>query len=72
MDNLRFTGYASRESILFLNIWLMGDPINGIVTTSLYRKLEAGDTLLNATSCHPRHIIRAIPIGKHIRAKTVP
>lgn len=47
----------------------MGDYISGSVQTCTFWKEGAGNFLLLATSCHPTHTIRLIPVGEFIRAR---
>lgn len=67
--NLRFIGTFSRTSVNFLDLTLEGKTETGKVMTSIYRKPYAGNTILHAKSSHPKHIIRAIPYGEHVRTK---
>ncbi|XP_075712988.1 uncharacterized protein LOC142749184 isoform X2 [Rhinoderma darwinii] len=39
--------------------------------TDLYRKATSTNSLLHATSSHPRHVIEAIPTGQFLRVKKI-
>lgn len=42
---------------------------NGYLTTSLYSKPTAGNTVLKANSGHPKSLIRSIPFSQYLRAR---
>ncbi|OCT96337.1 hypothetical protein XELAEV_18014014mg [Xenopus laevis] len=56
---LNFTHY---ECINFLDLSLYQN--GGRNVSSIYRKPNSGNSLLQATSVHPKHVIEAIPIGQ--------
>ncbi|KAJ1103765.1 hypothetical protein NDU88_001186 [Pleurodeles waltl] len=65
--NIEFTCKYSATHLEFLDVelYVEGDKIE----SRLYRKPTACNTLLHATSAHPRHQIEAIPLGEMIRAR---
>lgn len=66
--NLKFTFFFYDKIIIFLDINLTGDLDRGI-TISPYRKPTANNTILEASSCHLKHVITNIPVGELIRTK---
>lgn len=62
--NLAFTFKTNKNRISFFNLELVGDPITNKVVTSTYKKQTDGITILHASSCHPVHTIRSIPVGE--------
>lgn len=52
-----------------LDLSLTGNVKIAKVVTSNFRKPVVGNTFFDARSCHPRHIIQAIPMGDHVRFK---
>lgn len=55
--------------INYLDVTLVGGHTTGTVYTHTCRKECAGKSLSLATSCHPSHTIRSIPVGEFIRAR---
>lgn len=55
------------DKIHFLDITLFSR--NGSIQTILYRKPTSGNGILRAESCHPKHVVRNLPIGEYVRAK---
>ncbi|OCT72560.1 hypothetical protein XELAEV_18035541mg [Xenopus laevis] len=54
------------DDLLF--IW--GDTqIEANIVSTVFRKETAGNTLLRADSCHPRHVLKAIPFGQFQRLR---
>ncbi|XP_056425824.1 uncharacterized protein LOC130367430 [Hyla sarda] len=47
-------------------IWIYKDQ-GGYLQTDLYRKTTAANTLLHASSAHPQHLTRNIPVGQFLR-----
>lgn len=45
----------------FLDIVLIGEGVG--ISSKLYRKPSADNSLLRADSGHPKHTIRSIPVG---------
>lgn len=66
--NLRFVLSAHGQEISFLDLNLKG--IHGQpVISSTFRKPTAGNTILHYNSSHPKHTLKAIPVGELTRAK---
>lgn len=66
--NLHFTFSYDRLSIPFLDVLITKDS-TGHLTTDLYRKPTAGNTLLHASSLHPRPLVRSIPFAQYLRLR---
>lgn len=64
---LRFTTTCNIDTIAFLDLNLK--IVENHVYTSTFHKEPAGNTILHADSCHPKHVIRNIPNGEIIRAR---
>lgn len=47
----------------------MGNAASGSIETKTYRKSVAGNTVLKATSCHPIHTIKSVPVGELTQIK---
>lgn len=67
--NLRFTSSCHENTIDFLDLTLTSDSTTGEIQTRTFRKPVAGNNTLRASSCHPPHVFRAIPIGEMIRTR---
>lgn len=65
--NLRFTMSWNDSSIDF-DITIHKDDL-GILSSSLYRKRTAGNTILHASSFHPTNLISSIPYSQYLRIK---
>lgn len=63
--NLSFTMTWDKESITFLDVTLYKDT-NGSLTTSLFRKPPAGNSILHASSFHPQPLISSIPYSQYL------
>ncbi|CAJ0956544.1 unnamed protein product [Ranitomeya imitator] len=60
--NLSFTFNTSKTSINYLDISLS-------LLFPPYRKSTDSNSILEAHSCHPKHVIKNIPVGEFIRLK---
>lgn len=56
------------SSITFLDLTLSVDA-DSTIRNSTYHKPKSGNTILYATSHHPKHIIKNIPVGEMLWAK---
>ncbi|OCT95432.1 hypothetical protein XELAEV_18013121mg [Xenopus laevis] len=65
--NLRFTFSFDHANIDFLDLKLMSKSSE--IVSTVYRKKSAGNSLLRADSCHPKHIFKAVPIGQFQRLR---
>ncbi|XP_069493449.1 uncharacterized protein [Ambystoma mexicanum] len=65
--NLKLTTEYSQTSINFLDITFYID--NNTICTTLYTKPTSVNSLLHASSSHPKHIIYNIPYGEILRVK---
>lgn len=65
--NLKFTMESNKSSIAFLDITLSIDS-DGTISTSLYCKPIAGNTILHASSAHP-HSGQSISFSQYIRLR---
>lgn len=66
--NLRFTFHHAANEIDFLDIKLVGDVAGG-VTVLPFRKPTALNSILRASSCHPPHVTKNLPVGELVRLK---
>lgn len=66
--NLRFTVQFDDVQIHFLDLVII-KQLDGTLSTNLYRKPMAGNTLLYATSAHPKPLIRSIPFVQYFRIR---
>lgn len=66
--NIQFTFSISSTTTNFLDLTLSGSCTSG-VEVSPFRKDTATNLLLMATSCHPQHVVKNLPVGELIRAK---
>ncbi|CAJ0939001.1 unnamed protein product [Ranitomeya imitator] len=67
--NLSFTFNTSKTSINYLDISLSVNENTNLVAVSPYRKSTDSNSILEAHSCHPKHVIKNIPVGEFIRLK---
>ena len=67
--NLKFTYTLSQQELIFLDTRV--SIVDNCVSTSLHRKDTAGNTLLHASSSHPRSLIESIPYGEFVRARRI-
>lgn len=63
--NLKFTSKKHQDTIFYFDITLKGDPM----TVKAYRKPISRNSLITATSCHPKHVAMAIFRGQFIRIR---
>lgn len=61
-QNIRLTHKISRTSLESLDIKIIIDP-TGHLSTTIHRKKTSANALLHASSFHPQHTIRSIPVG---------
>lgn len=67
--NLSFKDCSAASAIDFLDLTLIGDTESRVIHTQTYRKETAGNSILRATSCHPHHVFRLVPVGEMVRAR---
>lgn len=58
----------SFSSITFFDLSISKNP-DWHLFSDLYRKPTAGNTILEASSFHPKPLLASIPYGQYIRAK---
>ncbi|CAJ0956274.1 unnamed protein product [Ranitomeya imitator] len=61
---------AGRETLDFLDVTIRRDA-SGVLQTDIFRKETATNTLLLASSGHPRHMIRSVPVGQFLRLRRI-
>lgn len=66
--NLQLTFHHQKQNIYFLDIMLSGN-LEKDITVSQYCKSTARNSILLATSCHPKHVITNLPVAKLMRMK---
>ncbi|OCT70307.1 hypothetical protein XELAEV_18037231mg [Xenopus laevis] len=67
--NLKVTSIIDKNTINFLDIRIFCDPTNDNLSTTVYPKETATNSLLHAKSQHPKNIILGIPVGQYLRVK---
>ncbi|OCT94642.1 hypothetical protein XELAEV_18012324mg [Xenopus laevis] len=65
--NLKFTSEYRPKTIEFLDVKLM--VVDKEIQTTIFRKPCSGNTLLHATSCHPKNLVGGIPVGQFLRLR---
>lgn len=65
---LSFTMEHDAHSLNFLDLTILKD-VNNTLQTTVYRKPLSRNTLLQADSNHPPHLIRNIPTGQFLRVR---
>ncbi|CAJ0943145.1 unnamed protein product [Ranitomeya imitator] len=68
--NIHLTFMADAESIDFLDVTIKRGP-TGVINTDIFRKETSTNTLLHASSGHPAHMIRSIPVGQFLRLRRI-
>ncbi|KAL2086165.1 hypothetical protein ACEWY4_017224 [Coilia grayii] len=68
MEYLSFTMEHDVQPLNFLDLTILKDE-NNILQTTVYRKPLSKNTLLQADSNHPPHLIRNIPTGQFLRVR---
>lgn len=63
-SNLKFAGNFSNTTMNFLDLTLTGDILSSEAVTSIYRKLEAGNSTSSPDSSHTK---QTIPMDEFIR-----
>lgn len=66
--NLKITMECSQSRINFLDLLIHAD-VGGTLHSSLYRKPPAGNTILHASSAHPRSLLDSIPYSQFLRLR---
>lgn len=66
--NLKFTMQSSMTTIAYLHVTI-NIGIDGTISTSLFRKPTSGNTILHASSAHPRSLVQSIPFGQYLRLR---
>ncbi|OCT92649.1 hypothetical protein XELAEV_18015707mg [Xenopus laevis] len=65
--NLKFTSEYRPKTIEFLDVKLI--VVDEGIQTTIFRKPCSGNTLLHATSCHPKNLVGGIPVGQFLRLR---
>ncbi|CAJ0968644.1 unnamed protein product [Ranitomeya imitator] len=68
--NIHLTWQYSREGVDFLDISIH-KGLDGYLSTDVYRKVTATNTLLHATSSHHPQVFKSIPISQFLRMKRI-
>ena len=68
-SNIQFEVNVSCTSVNFLDVVVTNEK--GYLQTSLYSKPTDAHLYLNASSCHPSHVIKNIPKGLFIRIRRI-
>lgn len=67
-DNLYFTYTFDATRIPYLDLMIIKNP-DGTIGTDLYWKPTAGNTLLHASSTHPKSLVRSIPFAQYLHLR---
>uniref|UniRef100_A0A8C5N1S5 Reverse transcriptase domain-containing protein n=1 Tax=Leptobrachium leishanense TaxID=445787 RepID=A0A8C5N1S5_9ANUR len=68
--NLKFTFEIQKDSISFLDIKISKTD-GGTLSTTLYKKATATNSLLHWQSFHPLPLKRGIPVGQYLRLRRI-
>lgn len=63
--NLKFTMESNENRIAYLDVTLSIED-DGTISTSLYRKPTAGNTILHTTSAHTHSLVQSIPFSQYL------
>lgn len=66
--NLKFIMQYNLHNIPFLDILICKDEC-GLLSTNLFRKSTAGNTLLDASSSHLSSLVQSIPYSQYLRLR---
>lgn len=66
--HLNFTMTWDQSSTTFLDVTIYKDE-NGLLSSSLYRKPMAGNSILHASIFHPQALISSIPYSQYLRIR---
>lgn len=66
--NLTFTMDCSQSKIKFLDLQICVDA-DGVLYYSLYCKSSSGNTILHASSAHPKQLLDSIPYSQYLTLK---
>lgn len=66
--NLMFTMMYHHKESTFLYVTVTCDA-NDMLKSCLYRKSTAGNSLLHASSFHPKPLLRSIPYSQYLRIR---
>lgn len=66
--NLSFTMSHSQSMIIFLEVNIIKNE-DGSLSSGLYQKSTAGNTILHTTSAHPQPLVQSIPYSQYYRLK---
>ncbi|XP_073442411.1 uncharacterized protein [Dendrobates tinctorius] len=68
--NLKLTYHYSRTTVDFLDVCISKDG-KGLLHTEIHRKDTAVNSLLHASSAHPKALKNSIPVGQFMRTRRV-
>lgn len=68
--NIKLTYKYGHNNMHFLDVLLNTDD-DGFMSSDLFRKTTATNTLLHARSSHPKTLMHNIPVGQYLRVKRI-
>ncbi|XP_069624523.1 uncharacterized protein [Ranitomeya imitator] len=68
--NIFVTYQSSRDRIDFLDVTVWRD-CNNMLQTTIYRKETSTNSLLHASSAHPKYMINSVPVGQFLRLRRI-
>ncbi|XP_056398325.1 uncharacterized protein LOC130293541 [Hyla sarda] len=68
--NIKLTYKYGRTNMEFLDV-LFNIESDGYISSNVYRKKTSTNSLLHATSSHPKPLISNIPVGQFLRMKRI-
>lgn len=68
--NLKCTLQSDPDKIAFLDVTIL-KGIDGKLTSTLYGKETAGNTILRGDSYHPKPLIQSIPYSQYLRIRRI-
>ncbi|XP_069610910.1 uncharacterized protein [Ranitomeya imitator] len=68
--NVRITYHHDSHSVEFLDVLIKRDSAN-LLQTDIYRKSTSTNSLLHASSAHPRHVVQSVPTGQFLRLRRI-
>lgn len=63
---LAFDGLQKGNKVVYFDLILEGME-DGSISSNIHRKFVDGNQYLHATSCHPPHVLEALPFGELVR-----
>ncbi|CAJ0944899.1 unnamed protein product [Ranitomeya imitator] len=68
--NIHITYHHDSHSVEFLDVLIKRDNAN-LLQTDIHRKSTSTNSLLHASSAHPRHVVQSVPTGQFLRLRRI-